>query len=91
MTRSAWLKGTKASAYTSSGQFVLRAECIKEHNKKRVGKLSHPLMPVGRNSDAIAQAMKYMRQVVAEGCPFKHSDAGGVSDSHTVPLLLPSR
>lgn len=56
-------------------------DCIKEHNKMRVGNLKHPLMPVGRDSDAIAQAMKYMRQIVQQNCPFKHSGAPGFGEN----------
>lgn len=54
-------------------------DCVIEHNKKRVGKLKKPLMPMERNSDAVYQALTYAKYVMEHGCPFKHSGADGVS------------
>ncbi|XP_026194579.1 pathogenesis-related protein 1 [Cyclospora cayetanensis] len=56
-------------------------DCVNEHNKKRVGNLRKPLMPVHRDPDAIMQALKYMEEVVNNGCPFKHSGAPGFGEN----------
>lgn len=56
-------------------------DCVIEHNKKRVGKLKKPLMPMERNSDAVYQALSFAKYVMENGCPFKHSGADGVSCS----------
>lgn len=67
------LRGDKAEDVTD--------ECIEEHNKKRVGELTHPLKPVSRDSAAVDQAMKYMRHVVDNGCKFQHSGAPGFGEN----------
>ncbi|KAL8273420.1 hypothetical protein Esti_002665 [Eimeria stiedai] len=67
------LQGADAEDVTS--------DCVTEHNKKRVGSLKTPLMPV-RSDPAVAyQALKYATELVKKGCPFEHSKGSGFGEN----------
>ena len=66
--------------YFESLLLLCFADCILAHNKYRVGKLKHPLMPSERNSDAVYQALKFAKELMEGACEFKHSKASGVRE-----------
>ncbi|CDJ37363.1 SCP-like domain-containing protein, putative [Eimeria tenella] len=78
----ALLQTSNTAAHARSAQPEdVTDDCVIEHNKKRVGKLKKPLMPMERNSDAVYQALTYAKYVMEHGCPFKHSGADGFGEN----------